>query len=361
MRPADLESNGNASVANSPCSAADPILSIVVPVYRSADCLRALTSAIAEALEPAGPSYEVILVNDGSPDKSWDVIESICRTDPRVIGVDMRRNFGQDNAILTGLRLVRGKYVAIMDDDLQHDPRDLPALLARLESGFDVVFGDFRVKQQKRWKNIGSWLNGKMAEWVLEKPKDIYLSPYKVLRAELAEAICAHRGAEPYIDGLLLQVTSRLSQVPIEHRVRFAGQSNYNFWKSVRLAARVAFSFSVRPLRIVTVLGCVCSAGGILMAIAVILYRLAYPAEFGPAAVGWASLMVVMLFLGGMQMIFFGILGEYAGRTYLRANDQPQAAVREVVRRDVAAGAAGATGSGGQPVSAPPRYEGVLR
>src|SRR5947209_12618664 len=162
MRPVDIESNRGASLTDSPCFQPGPVLSIVVPVYRSADCLRALTSAIAEALDPGGPSYEVILVNDGSPDKSWDVIESICRTDPRVVGVDLRRNFGQDNAILTGLRFVRGQYVAIMDDDLQHDPRDLPVLLARLESGFDVVFGDFRVKRQRRWKNVGSWLNGKM-------------------------------------------------------------------------------------------------------------------------------------------------------------------------------------------------------
>src|SRR5947209_7754652 len=139
-----------------------PHLSIVVPAYHSADCLEALVAATAEGLGPTGRTYEMNLVTDGSTDHTWAVIGLLCSTCPEVVGVDLRRNFGQDNAILTGLRFVRGQYVAIMDDDLQHDPRDLPVLLARLESGFDVVFGDFRVKRQRRWKNVGSWLNGKM-------------------------------------------------------------------------------------------------------------------------------------------------------------------------------------------------------
>src|SRR5260370_40448681 len=121
-------------------------LSVVVPVYRSEDCLKALVSAIAAALAKTGRTYEVILVNDGSPERSWQVIESICESNTNVVGVDLRRNFGQDNAILTGLRLARGKYVPIMDDDLQHDPADLPALLAEIEGGADVVFAPFRAK-----------------------------------------------------------------------------------------------------------------------------------------------------------------------------------------------------------------------
>ena len=143
-----------------------PDLSIVVPVYRSEDCLEALIEAVAKALNPTNRDYEVVLVNDCSPDKSWAVIESICRTNSNVVGVDLRRNFGQDNAIITGLRQARGRFVAIMDDDLQHHPRDLPALLHKIEEGDDAVYADFGVKQQKWWKNLGSWFNGKFAEWV---------------------------------------------------------------------------------------------------------------------------------------------------------------------------------------------------
>jgi undecaprenyl-phosphate 4-deoxy-4-formamido-L-arabinose transferase len=306
-------------------------LSIVIPVYRSADCLEALNAAISETLAPLGVSYEVILVNDCSPDESWTVIESLCGRDARVVGVDLRRNFGQDNALLTGIRLARGQYIAIMDDDLQHDPKDIPSLVSGLEAGFDVVYGQFRKKRHKIWKNVGSWFAGKVAEWVLNKPPNIYLSPYKVFRREVADLICNYHGAEPYIDGLLLQVTSRVTQVPVEHRRRYSGKSTYTFWESIRIWTRIAFSFSVKPLRLVTILGLAFSVLGVLLGIAVILYRLSSPESFPQNTAGWASLIVAVLFLGGVQMIFFGILGEYAGRTYLRVNDEPQTAVRTIV------------------------------
>jgi undecaprenyl-phosphate 4-deoxy-4-formamido-L-arabinose transferase len=196
-----------------------------------------------------------------------------------------------------------------------------------------VVYAQFRKKRQKIWKNLGSWFAGKVAEWVLNKPKDIYLSPYKVFRREVADLICNYQGAEPYIDGLLLQVTSRITQVPVEHRARYSGTSTYTLWESIRIWTRIAFSFSVKPLRLVTVLGLAFSVLGMLLGIAVIVYRLASPESFPETTAGWASLIVTMLFLGGVQMIFFGILGEYSGRTYLRVNAQPQTAVRVVLGR----------------------------
>jgi undecaprenyl-phosphate 4-deoxy-4-formamido-L-arabinose transferase len=316
-----------------------PELSIVVPVYRSAECLRALILAIDESLAPAGRDYEVILVNDFSPDNSWAVIESLCQSRPDVVGVDLRKNFGQDNAIITGLRLARGRYVAIMDDDLQHHPGDLPAMIEKIEEGFDIVYADFKVKRQKAWKNLGSWFNGKVAEWVVSKPRDIYLSPYKLVRREVIESICQYNGPDPYVDGLLLQVTARLGQVAVEHYPRHAGQSTYTFWKSLRVGARLAFSFSSRPLRLLTWLGFFFAALGLVMAVVVILYRLLWPEDFPPAAMGWASLMVALLVISGIQMVFFGILGEYTGRTFVRVNNKPQTAIREVLNGARAEGA----------------------
>jgi undecaprenyl-phosphate 4-deoxy-4-formamido-L-arabinose transferase len=311
--------------------APDPELSIVVPVYRGAPCLEALIAAAAEALGPPGLSYELILVNDGSPDESWDIISSLCRKHSNVVGVDLRRNFGQDNAILVGLRQARGAYVAIMDDDLQHHPRDLPALVEKLMEGADVVYADFRVRHHKLWKRAGSWFNGKVAEWVIEKPRHIYLSPYKVLRRDVAELICRYDGPYPYVDGLLFQVTSRIAQTPVVHHPRHAGTGGYTFWRSVRVWARLATSFSVRPLRLVTWLGFAFAVLGVLVAVGVIAYRLLAPAAFPAEAVGWASLMVAELFLAGVQMVFFGILGEYLGRTYITVTGRPQAAVRTVL------------------------------
>jgi undecaprenyl-phosphate 4-deoxy-4-formamido-L-arabinose transferase len=309
-----------------------PDLSVVVPVYRSEDCLVALYDAIERELSSAGVSYELILVNDCSPDGSWRVVESLCRIDPKVVGVDLRRNFGQDNAILTGLRLARGRHVAVMDDDLQHHPKYLPAMLGKLEEGADVVYARFRGKRQKLWKNAGSWLNGKIAEWVLGKPKGVYLSPYKVIRGEVAGAVCDYTGPTPYIDGLLFQTTSGITQITAEHYPRFEGRGNFTFLRSVGVTARLAFSFSARPLRLVSWCGLFLAALAMLLTAFVVAYRLLVPENFPPEAVGWASLMVGILLTGGLQMIFFGVLGEYVGRTYLLVSRKPQTAIRCLLR-----------------------------
>ncbi len=310
-------------------------LSIVVPVYRSEDCLEALIAAVDKALAPTGRSFEVVLVNDFSPDSSWAVIESICARNANVIGVDLRKNFGQDNAIITGLRIARGRHVAVMDDDLQHHPDDLPGLLARIEQGFDVVYAEFRAKKQKLWKNVGSWFNGRVAEWVINKPRDVYLSPYKIIRGEVAKMICCYEGPDPYIDGLLFQVTARITQIPVDHHPRYAGRSTYTFWKSLRVWARLAVSFSAKPLRLVTWFGLLCAAFGLMLAVAVVVYRLRWPEHFTTETVGWASLMVALLVVGGIQMMFFGVLGEYTGRTFLNVNRKPQSAIREVLNAAV--------------------------
>jgi undecaprenyl-phosphate 4-deoxy-4-formamido-L-arabinose transferase len=306
-------------------------LSIVVPVYRSEDCLKALVAAIDDALAATGRGYEIVLVNDFSPDNSWAVIQSICARNANVIGVDLRKNFGQDNAIITGLRIARGSYVAVMDDDLQHHPGDLPALLARIEEGFDVVYAEFRAKKQKLWKNLGSWFNGRVAEWVINKPRDVYLSPYKIIRGEVVEMVCSYKGPDPYIDGLLFQITARITQIPVDHHPRYAGRSTYTFWKSLRVWARLAVSFSAKPLRLVTWFGLLCAAFGLMLAVAVVVYRLRWPEHFTTETVGWASLMVALLVVGGIQMMFFGVLGEYTGRTFLNVNRKPQSAIREVL------------------------------
>lgn len=315
-----------------------PDLSIVVPVYRSEGCLVALYDAITGSLADAEISFELILVNDCSPDGSWRVIESLCGIDSRVVGVDLRRNFGQDNAILTGLRLARGEYVAVMDDDLQHHPKFLPILLDKMKEGADVVYAKFRTKRQRFWKNAGSWLNGKIAEWVLDKPKGIYLSPYKVIRGEVAEAVCDYPGPTPYIDGLLFQVTSRISEVPVEHYPRFEGRGNFTFLRSAGVSARLAFSFSVRPLRLMSWCGFLLALLAILLTVTVVCYRLCFPEQFPPEAMGWASLMVAILFAGGLQMIFFGALGEYVGRTYLLVSRKPQTAAGKVLNGGIRAG-----------------------
>jgi glycosyltransferase involved in cell wall biosynthesis len=304
-------------------------ISIVVPVYRSEDCLPILEAAVDQAMRNAALSYELLLVNDASPDGSWTVIRRLAERNPAVKGLSLRRNFGQDNAIMAGLRHAIGAAVVIMDDDMQHAPEDVPKLYAELaRSRADVVYAHFRKKQQASWKNLGSWFNGKVAEWLIDKPSNIYVSPFKILRSEILELVTTFDGPYPYIDSLLFQVTDRFSFIETEHHERFAGSSTYTFAKSFQVWSKLAVSFSVKPLRLVTWMGVLAFLLGSLGAVAVILDRVMNPDQFGEAA-GWASLMVTVLVLAGVQMLALGVIGEYVGRTYININRKPQAIVAE--------------------------------
>jgi len=308
-----------------------PELSVVVPVYCSQDLLQRLVSAIFAAFPNSPESVEVVLVNDASTDSSWEVMTRLAAEYPNLKCINLQRNFGQDNAILTGMRYSRGDYVAIMDDDLQHDPADLPRLLEVIKTGPDVVYATYAVKKQSLWKNIGSWLNGKTAEWLLAKPKDLYIPPYKIICRAVAEVICVYDGPYPYVDGLLFQIASRFSRLEVTHHRREIGRGNYSLRRSISVWLRLFSSFSLQPLRIVTFCGLTFAVAGLVGAMALVVHRPNEPAHFYGPATGWASLMVVILVIGGMQMVFLGVIGEYIGRTYLQVNRKPQALVKETV------------------------------
>jgi undecaprenyl-phosphate 4-deoxy-4-formamido-L-arabinose transferase len=307
-----------------------PDISVVVPVYRSEGSLPALAAAVDKALSAAKLSYELILVNDGSPDRSWLIIKQLATRYPTVVGFCHRRNFGQDNAILTGIRNASGRAVIIMDDDLQHSPDDIPKLYEEMNrSGADVVYAHFIEKKQRAWKRVGSWINGKFAEWLIDKPAKIYMSPFKIIRGEVAELIAAFDGPFPYVDSLLFQVTNRFSFIQTKHYPRLAGSSTYTLMRSLGVWSRLVFSFSVKPLRLVSWVGIAALIISSVAALLIIVARLAYPEDYGNSAVGWASLAVMVLVIGGLQMLFLGILGEYVGRTHININRKPQAVVAE--------------------------------
>jgi glycosyltransferase involved in cell wall biosynthesis len=302
-------------------------ISVVIPVYNSQNCLDELAKRLTHILDDLNKRYEIILVNDCSPDNSWKKIDELCGIYSSLKGVNLRRNFGQDSAIMAGLNYSSGKWVIIMDDDLQHDPADIPTLLDGLERGYDVCYALFGTKKQSLLKNFGSWLNGKVATLVIKKPKGIYLSPYKALKREVVEQIIKYDGPYPYVDGLLFRVTRNITQVPVEHHERYAGRGNYNQRKSIRVWLRLATNFSVIPLRLATILGFVSSGSSLLMALYVIIRHILYR----DSPVGWASLIVTILFIGGIQLISIGVIGEYIGRLFLHYSKEPQFVVKESV------------------------------
>ena len=302
-------------------------ISVVIPVYNSEDCLDELAKRLTDVLDNSGKTYEIVLVNDCSPDNSWAKITELCEIYDRVKGINLRRNFGQDSAIMAGLNYSSGESVIIMDDDLQHDPADIPSLLIGLEKGHDVCYARFNSKKQSWFKNFGSWFNDKAANIVIKKPKEVYLSPYKAIKREVVDEIVKYDGPYPYIDGLLFRVTRNITQVTVEHHERYAGEGNYNLIKSIRVWSRLATNFSVTPLRIANFLGFMSSGVGFILALFFIIRHFVD----GKTPLGWASTIVTVLFLGGIQLVSIGIIGEYVGRLFLHHSKEPQFVVNEII------------------------------
>jgi undecaprenyl-phosphate 4-deoxy-4-formamido-L-arabinose transferase len=301
-------------------------VSVVIPVYNSEACLDELCRRLAEALRDL--PHEVILVDDRSTDGSWRKIRALCEGDKRLTGVRLRKNAGQDNAVLCGLRLARGRYAAVMDDDLQHSPADIPALYGRCrEEGLDVCYARFAALKEAWWKRAGSRLNGRLAEIVIGKPKALYLSPFKVMRREIVEEIVKYTGPFPYVDGLILGVTRDVGQLDVAHNARYRGEGHYTVAKSVLVFLRVATGFSVWPLRFSSYLGIACSLCGFALA----LFYLVQFAVLKHRVEGWITLVVLQLVVGGLLLFAIGVVGEYLGRLYLSCSGKPQATVKEIV------------------------------
>ena len=303
-------------------------LSVVVPVYRSAEGLPLLLERLRQDLSKSFASWEAVLVNDGSPDDSWQILEGLVGRYPFLVAVDLRRNRGQDNALMAGLRLSRGEVVVIMDDDLQHDPRDVPRLVARVREGWDVCFADFGSKQQAWWKNLGSAFNGWVARAVIDKPRDVYLSPFKAVSRGVVDEVIRYDGPYPYVDGLILSVTSRFARIDATHHARSVGSSNYDLVRSVAVWLKLATGFSVRPLRLASFAGLGTSLLAFLFGLFLIVRWFLVHGEVE----GWTSILVVVSFLGGLQLFGVGIVGEYVGRAYLNINRKPQYTVRTLLR-----------------------------
>jgi len=306
-------------------------LSVVIPVYNSAKSIAELVHAL-ETLEIEG-GHEIVLVNDGSPDDSL----AVCR---RLLGeakvpitlVNLARNFGEHNAIMTGLRHTRGAYVITMDDDLQNPPSEVKRLLEHARaSGKDVVYTRYAVKQHAYWRNLGSRFANWVADVLMEKPKGLYLSSFRCMSAFLVEQVTRYEGPFPYVDGLIMQATQEIDTIEVEHLPRATGRSNYTLERLVRLWLNIFVNFSVMPLHLSTIAGFALSLIGLAGVVSVVLEAL-----FFEPPQGWASLMAATLLLSGVQLLILGILGEYMGRLFLTANRKPQTVVREVVRSETA-------------------------
>jgi undecaprenyl-phosphate 4-deoxy-4-formamido-L-arabinose transferase len=287
-------------------------LSIVIPVYRGASTIGLLVDALS-ALNPVG-GLEIILVNDGSPDNS-------------------ARNYGEHNAVMTGLRQVRGAYVINMDDDLQNPPEEVIRLYDHARLGkWDVVYTRYAIKQHNGWRNLGSRFANAVADRLLDKPKGLYLSSFRCMSALVVRSVTRYQGPYPYVDGLIMEVTQRIDSIEVSHLPRVEGRSNYNLQRLVRLWLNLATSFSLAPLRLAIYAGVFMALLGAIGAAATIFEAL----FLHNTPSGWASTMTVILLVSGVQSMILGVLGEYVGRTFLSANGKPQGTVRSIERNAAA-------------------------
>jgi undecaprenyl-phosphate 4-deoxy-4-formamido-L-arabinose transferase len=306
---------------------AHPRITIVVPLFNSAATLPSLLVALAPIC--AAENGEIVLVNDGSRDNTETLARDAIRTAPvPVTLINLSRNFGEHNAVLAGLRASSGDFVVTMDDDLQNPPSEVMKLVAAAESEQrDVVYSVYSRKEHSWWRNAGSAITNFIADYVVDKPKRLYLSSFRCMTRLVAQEVAKSRNPYPYIDGLIFQVTQNVGSVPVEHARRDAGASGYTLRKLIRLWISMLINVSVLPLRLMTFAGLITSFLGLLALIEVVAEHL-----LRRTPTGWASLMAAVLLLSGMQLTLLGILGEYVGRIYLGVSDKPQSVVRNVVR-----------------------------
>lgn len=303
-------------------------ISIVVPVYNSENCLLPLFKEIEKELLEFN-DYEVLFINDKSSDSSWKKIEEICSLNDKVIGINLRKNFGQDNAILAGLRKACGEFVVIMDDDLQHPPSGIIPLYNACREGYDVCYASFPNKKQKFWKNLGSWINGKFSEKILNKPPAIYLSPFKIIRKSVVDEIGKFSGPFPYIDATVLTITSKLTQIEITHHLRYDGKSNYNFFRSILVFIKHITNYSIFPLRVISLIGFFSAFISFILGF-VFLFEYFINDH---RVEGWITIVIFIIFFGGMILLSLGLIGEYIGRIFLSVNSKPQYSIDMVIEK----------------------------
>jgi undecaprenyl-phosphate 4-deoxy-4-formamido-L-arabinose transferase len=308
-------------------------LSIVIPVYHGERTVGRLVERLFAELDSAY-ELEVVLVNDGSPDGSAAVCRRLAQANRSVKFVNLSRNFSEHNAVMAGLNHATGDYVCVMDDDFQNPPSEVIKLVAELERGYDVAWSRYAVKRHHPLRNLGSRFNNFVATVLLDKPSELYLSSFKAMSRFVVDELIKYDGPYLYIDGLILRFTRNYAQVLVAHDPRADGKSGYTLRKLVSLWLNMFTSFSVIPLRLASAAGMVCAVLGVVLAAMFVVEKLRYP----DLPAGWASVIVSLLLVGGIQLFALGMIGEYLGRLFLKENGRPQFVVKERVNCQTSAG-----------------------
>ena len=303
-------------------------ISYVIPCYRSEDTIEKVVGDIGKLMENLSDyTYEIVLVNDCSPDKVWTKIDALCEQYSFIKGINLAKNFGQHSAIMAGLHYATGDVCVFLDDDGQTPANEVGKLLETIEQGADVAMASYDHKMHSHFRNWGSRVNECMMHVMLHKPKELFVSSYFAVKRFVADSMLQYSNSYPYLPGLLLRATKNIVNVPVHHREREVGTSGYTLKKLLGLWFNGFTAFSVVPLRIATAAGVISAFVGFLYGIYTIIRKLVDP----NILLGFSSIMAAILFIGGMLMIMLGLVGEYIGRIYISLNNSPQYVVREAI------------------------------
>jgi dolichol-phosphate mannosyltransferase len=304
-----------------------PLISIVSPVYATEALVAELVERICAAARRITDDYEVLLVEDGSPDDSWGAIARECERDPRVKGVRLSRNFGQHPAITAALEHAQGEYVVVMDCDLQDDPAYIPELYNRCRDGFDIVFARRRVRRFGWWKNVTARLYYAVFRWLADVQYDPRIGSYSIVSRKVVEAFLQFGDYRRGYVVVLQWLGFSRSYVDVEHRERADGRSSYSAWRLLGLALTIALTYSEKPLHLSIYVGGMLSLLSFVFGSWLIVRY--YTSNVGQMALGWTSLIISHLFLSGLILIGLGVIGLYIGRVFEQVKHRPIYVVRE--------------------------------
>ena len=309
---------------------ADPYLSVVVPVYNEEANLPELLDRLSGTLVPLGRPYEIVLVNDGSRDRSLPLLREAAARDPHLVVVDFNRNYGQHAAVFAGFEVSRGEVVVTLDADLQNPPEEIPRLVAKMEEGFDVV-GSIRVhRQDTLLRRAASKIVNRMTAVATGVQLTDYGCMLRAYRQPVVKLLAASNEVSTFIPVLADLFAGRVTEIPVAHSERLHGESKYSIWKLFRLQFDLMTSFSVLPLRVTMGVGVAMAIVAFLVALVLIAGRLIYGHEWAVSGV-FTLFALVFFFLGG-QLFAIGLLGEYVGRIYQQVRDRPRYVIRQVIR-----------------------------
>ena len=301
-------------------------VTIVVPVYNSSTILPDLVVRLNPVLAANYETYELILVNDGSRDESWNVICSLVSQHSWIRGINLMRNYGQHNAILCGIRMAQFEAIVTMDDDLQHPPEEIPRLTNKLSEGYDVVYGTPIEQKHGLWRDMASIITKASLQAAIGAETARMVSAFRVFRTQVRKAFEEYRGSFVSLDVLLTWGTTHFTAVPVRHDPRKKGISNYTIWKLINHAVNMMTGFSPVPLQLASIIGFLFTIFGFV----ILVYVVGNYFIHGGSVPGFSFLACMIAIFSGVQLLMLGIFGEYLARVHFRTMDRPSSIIREI-------------------------------